>query len=115
MMLGIGSIAFSSATGEEQSQWKKAARRECDRYHLAPDFVAARLQGTRLAGEEKPRRSWLDPVLVVTATLVFFLLAAIARLPQIPIHRLAATALSVATLLLLIVAGLILRRTTGFY
>jgi hypothetical protein len=115
MMFGIGSISLSSAGGEEQSQWQNAARRECDRYHLAPDFVAARMQGGQLAGEEKPRRSWLDLGLVATATLVFLLLAAIARLPQIPIHGLAAAALSLATLLLLLFAGLILGRTTGFY
>src|SRR5690242_20783518 len=41
MMLGVGAIAFSSATGHEQDQWKEAARRESQRYSIAPDYVEA--------------------------------------------------------------------------
>src|SRR5690349_5108106 len=32
MMLGVGAIAFSSASGAEQSRWKQAAQREGQRY-----------------------------------------------------------------------------------
>jgi len=32
MMLGVGAIALSSATGKEQTRWKEAARREGERY-----------------------------------------------------------------------------------
>jgi drug/metabolite transporter (DMT)-like permease len=115
MMLGIGSIALSSATGEEQRQWEQAAQRECDRYRLELDFVAARMQGAQLKGEEKPRRSWLDFVLVATASLVFLYLASLAHWPRISIHGGAAAGLSLATFLLLIIAGAALWRTTRFY
>src|SRR5712671_3610146 len=37
MMLGVGAIAFSSATGQEQTRWKAAAIRERDRYNVAAD------------------------------------------------------------------------------
>src|SRR6266852_3129632 len=39
MMLGVAAIAFSSATGKEQSRWKEAARREGERYDVAQDYV----------------------------------------------------------------------------
>src|SRR5215475_197402 len=45
MILGVGAIAFSSATGQEQSQWRAAAQRESSRYGLASDFVEARMEG----------------------------------------------------------------------
>src|SRR6202035_1035210 len=38
MMLGVGAIAFSSAGGKEQAQWKEAALRESRRYDIAEDF-----------------------------------------------------------------------------
>src|SRR5439155_6794324 len=48
MMLGVGAIAFSSATGHEQTRWKAAALRESDRYGVASDFVEARMAGRQL-------------------------------------------------------------------
>src|SRR5713226_9590533 len=75
MMLGVGAIAFSSATGQEQTCWKDAAIRESDRYSVAADFVEARMDGRQLAGELKPSRSVLDWLLVVAATSVFVIFA----------------------------------------
>src|SRR5260370_35525286 len=49
MMLGVGAIAFSSATGQEQTRWKEAALRESDRYSGAAGFVEARMEGRPLA------------------------------------------------------------------
>src|SRR3979490_1921086 len=51
MMLGVGAIAFSSATGKEHEHWRQAARRESLRYGIAADFVEARMQGKQMAGE----------------------------------------------------------------
>ena len=45
MMLGVGAIAFSSATNKEQTQWKQAAQRESERYSIPSDYVEARMQG----------------------------------------------------------------------
>jgi drug/metabolite transporter (DMT)-like permease len=115
MMLGVGAIALSSATGEEQEQWKAAARRECERYSVATDFVEARMQGNKLADEAKRRRTLLDWLLVAVATSVFLYLAMIARLPQMPFNAMPAVVLSVATLLLFVFAGVQLWRTTRFY
>src|SRR6266702_4427879 len=79
MMLGVGAIAFSSATGKEQTRWKEAAQRESNRYGVAADFVEARMDGRQLLGELKPSRSALDWLLVVLATSVFVIFAAMAR------------------------------------
>jgi glucose uptake protein GlcU len=106
MMLGVAAIAFSSATGQEQSRWKEAAIRESDRYHVSTDFVEARMDGRQLLGEEKRSRSALDWVLVIAATM--------ARVPQMSLHWGPATLLTAALFLLLIVCGLALWRTTRF-
>src|SRR5260370_29428607 len=86
MMLGVGAIAFSSATGKEQGQWQEAARRESERYGIALDYVEARMQGMQVAGESKPSRSPLDWVLVGGATTIFAVFATMARAPGMPFH-----------------------------
>jgi hypothetical protein len=115
MMLGVGAIAFSSATGNEQAQWKEAAQREGRRYGIAADFIEARMDGRQAAGEQKPSRSAFDWLLVAIATGVFVFLAAAASVPQISLHWGPAAILSAATLLLLLVCGLTLWRTTRFH
>ena len=114
MMLGVGAIAFSSATGQEQTRWKAAALRESDRYGVAADFVEARMDGRQLLGEAKPSRSTLDWLLVVAATSVFMIFAAMARVPQISLHWAPAAFLTALLFLFLIICGLALWRTTRF-
>src|SRR5438477_4754839 len=115
MMLGVGAIAFSSATGQEQTRWKEAAIRESDRYGVAADFVEARLDGRQVLTEAKPSRGALDWLLVVFATSVFVIFAAMARVPQLSLHWGPAALLTVALFLLLIICGLALWRTTRFH
>jgi glucose uptake protein GlcU len=114
MMLGVAAIALSSATGQEQSRWKESAQREVLRYGTSADYVEARMDGRQASGEEKPSRSALDWFLVASATLVFIIFARMARVPQIPVHWAPATLLTAALLLLLLVSGLALWRTTRF-
>src|SRR5882762_7057452 len=114
MMLGVGAIAFSSATGQEQTRWKEAAIRESDRYGVAADFVEARMDGRQLLSEAKPSRSALDWLLVVFASSVFVIFAAMARVPQLSLHWGPAALLTAALFLLLVICGLALWRTTRF-
>jgi glucose uptake protein GlcU len=114
MMLGVAAIAFSSATGQEQTRWKEAATRESDRYNIAADFVEARMDGRQLLGEERPSRSALDWLLVIAATSVFVFFAAMARVPQMSLHWAPAALLTTALFFLLIICGLSLWRTTRF-
>jgi len=114
MMLGVGAIAFSSATGQEQTRWKEAAIRESDRYSVPADFVEARMDGRQLAGELKPSRSVLDWLLVVAATSVFVIFAVMARVPPMSLHWAPAALLTAVLVLFLIISGLALWRTTRF-
>jgi hypothetical protein len=115
MMLGVAAIAFSSATGQERTRWKEAAVRESDRYNVAADFVEARMDGRQVLGEAKPSRNGLDWLLVVAATSVFVIFAAMARVPKMTLHWGPAALLTAVLLLFLVICGLALWRTTRFH
>ncbi len=115
MMLGVAAVAFSSATGSEQSCWKEAAQREVQRYGTAADYVEARMEGRATAGETRPPRSALDWFLVAATTAIFAVFAAMAGVPQMSFHWGAAALLAAALLLLLFICGLTLWRTTRFH
>jgi len=115
MMLGVGAIAFSSAAADEQARWKEAAQREVRRYGVEADYVEARMNGRQAAGElVKPSRSAWDWLLVAGASGIFVLFAAIARVPQMSLHWGPVALLIAALLLLLLICGLALWRTTHF-
>jgi drug/metabolite transporter (DMT)-like permease len=114
MMVGIGAIAFSSATREEQECWKLAAGREATRYGISAGDVEARMQGEAAAGEAASSRSLWDWLLVAVATGVFVFFGSIAHAPQISFRWLPALLLTGATLALLVVCTLSLWRTTRF-
>src|SRR5713226_765316 len=115
MLLGVGGIAFSSASGEEQAQWKEAAQRESQRYNISADYVEARMQGTEIEGEARPARSLFDWLLVAGATGIFVICAAMARSPAMAFHWRPALLLIAVMLVLLLVCGLALWRTTRFH
>jgi len=114
MILGVGAIAFSSATGQEHSQWRAAAQRESTRYNLSSDFVEARMDGRQSDGEAAPSRGILDWLFVALATGVFIYFASIARVPNLSANWTPAIFLSIVTLILLVACGLRLWRTTRF-
>jgi drug/metabolite transporter (DMT)-like permease len=115
MMAGVAAIALSSATSSEQTKWKQAAHRECQRYNIERDYVEARMDGRQSASEAKPLRTAVDWLLVAAVTAVFAYFAATARLPQISINWPSALVLSAASLTLLLICGLTLHRTTRFH
>ena len=115
MLLGVGAIAFSSASGEEQVHWKEAAQRESQRYNIAADYVEARMQGTEVEGEAKPSRSVFDWILVAGASSIFVVCATMARSPAMAFRWAPALLLTAAMLVLLLVCGLALWRTTRFH
>jgi drug/metabolite transporter (DMT)-like permease len=114
MMVGVGAIAFSSASSGEQAQWKAAAQREGKRYGVSADYVEARMDGRRASGEGKPSRSLWDWLLVAAATGVFVMLGRMARVPQMSLHWGAVALLSAASVALLLICGIALWRTTRF-
>ena len=106
--------AFSSAAGKEQQQWKAAAQREGRRYNVSADYVEARMDGRQATGEAKSSRNIWDWLLVAAATGAFLFLGSMARVPQMSLHWGAVALLTVASVLLLLVCGFTLWRTTRF-
>jgi hypothetical protein len=114
MMAGVGAIAFSSATGQEQLAWKAAAHRESLRYGIAADYIDCGMDGRQAEGEITTSRSLLDWFLVAGATAIFIFFGAVARVTEIYFRVAPAAALSAALLALLLICGLALWRTTRF-
>jgi hypothetical protein len=115
MILGVGAIAASSATGKEQLRWKEAALRESERYSVPLDYVEARFEGRQAASEIHPRRTLVDWLLVLLATSILAWFATMARVPDLSIHWEPALALTMVSLLLMILCGRKLWRTTRFH
>src|SRR4029077_6706181 len=114
MMLGVGAIALSSAGDKEQARWQGASQRESRRYNLSEDYVEARMQGMQMAGEVRPSRTLWDWILVTAATGIFIFFAILARAPRIYFHWGPAVLLIIATMVLLLICGTTLWRTTRF-
>jgi drug/metabolite transporter (DMT)-like permease len=114
MMLGVGAIALSSAADKEQARWQEASQRESRRYNLSEDYVEARMQGMQMAGEVRPPRTPWDWILVAAATGIFIFFAILARAPRMSFHWGPAVLLIIATMVLLLVCGTTLWRTTRF-
>jgi drug/metabolite transporter (DMT)-like permease len=115
MICGVGAIAFSSATGEEQKQWRAAAQRESRRYDVDGEFVAARFEGRQAESEARPRRMAVDWVLLGVATSILVVFAVIARVPMLSFAWAPALLLVVALVVLLVSCGAALWRTTRFH
>jgi hypothetical protein len=114
MMLGVGAIALSSAADKEQARWQEASQRESRRYNLSEDYVEARMQGMQMAGEVRPPRTLWDWILVAAATGIFLFFAILARAPRMSFHWGPAVLLIIVTMVLLLVCGTTLWRTTRF-
>jgi drug/metabolite transporter (DMT)-like permease len=115
MILGVAAIAASSATRKEQVRWKEAALRESERYNVPLDYVEARFEGRQAPSEIHPRRTLVDWLLVTLATSILVWFAMIARVPNLPIRWEPALELTIVSVLLLILCGRKLWRTTRFH
>lgn len=115
MMLGTGAVALSSASGQEQKHWKEAAGRESARYNVSAEYVEARFEGRQAADEAPPRRTPLDWLLVATATAILLAFGAMARIPDLSFQWGAALILTSSILVLFLLCGRHLWRTTRFH
>jgi len=113
MALGALSIALSSATAREHSSWQDAADREGNRYGIEHEYVRAGMEG-RAYGAATTSRSFLDWLLILVTTVMFAILAFMAKLPHMDIALGWAAALTIAMLALLATCGIALWRTTRF-
>jgi len=114
MIAGATSISFAEAPAGERASWRKAVERECNRYGLDFERVAATQRGEDpLAAETGPRR-WYELVPVVVALAVFVWLGRGAQHNALAVNVPWMLALCAATFVLLIVCGVQLWRRTRF-
>jgi len=113
MAAGAVAIALSSATEREHSSWRDAAGRETRRYSVEAEYVQAGIEG-RSYGATPSSRTFLDWLLILTATALFIALASVAQFPHVELAPGWAVALTLAMLSLLAACGFALWRTTRF-
>jgi drug/metabolite transporter (DMT)-like permease len=114
MIAGAVAISFAEAQKGEQESWRAAVQRECDRYGLDPDQVAAALVGDDPLGAKASRRRWWEYLVAAGAVGIFAWLGSKAGRPQIPFDGAWAIVLSTVTLLALVGSGFVLYRRTRF-
>ena len=113
MALGALAISSSSASENEYSSWKQAARRETELYGINPEYVTARMEGREVSSSEV-RRSWVDWLVITLATLIFVGLGALTRVPRMEIHMGWLALFAVLLIAVLVAGGVTLWRVTKF-
>jgi len=114
MILGATAISFAEAPASEQASWKKAMERECSRYHLEPDRVAAILRGDDPLSREQSPRHWWEFLIGVGAAGMFVWLGSGAQRQPLSVNLFWMAVLSAATLVLLVLCGTLLWKRTRF-
>jgi drug/metabolite transporter (DMT)-like permease len=114
MIGGATAISFAETPAAEQVSWRKAMERECTRYGLNPDRVAAIMHGDDPLARETPSRSWWELLVVVAALGVFLWLASAATRQPISVSLPWIIVLVTATLAFLVVCGALLWKRTRF-
>lgn len=114
MIAGAAAIGFAEAKGEEQSSWKRAVQRECDRYGMDPERVESILQGHDPLSDSKPKRHWWEMLVLLAAIGVFIYLAASATPQAIALHTGWMVVLGLASIVLLVMCGTLLWKRTRF-
>lgn len=114
MIAGAMAISFAEAPESEQSSWRKAMQRECDRYGLNAARVAATLQGEDPLAKEKAPRRWWEVLILAGAVAMFVWLAMGAERQPIAVNFGWMVVLLAATFAFLVVCGWLLWKRTRF-
>jgi drug/metabolite transporter (DMT)-like permease len=114
MIAGATAISFAEAPESEQTSWRRAMQRECDRYGLNPVRIEAILHGDDPLAREKPARHWWELLVAAAALGCFTWLAYGAERQPISVNLPWLVVLCMATLLFLVVCGFLLWKRTRF-
>jgi len=114
MVAGAVAISFAEAPPDEQASWRQAMERECRRYGMDPDRVAAILQGDDSGARGKAGRRWWEALVLLAAVALFVWLALGAGRQAIAVNPLWMAVLVIATLAFLVVGARMLWRYTRF-
>ncbi len=115
MVAGAAAISFAEAPESEKVSWNTAMERECDRYGLERERVGLILQGDDpLSRESSPRSRRWELLVVAVALGIFLWLAFQAERQPIAFSIPWMLVLAAATLVFLVVSGVLLWKRTGF-
>ncbi len=71
MILGAAAISLAEAPVSEQDSWRKAMHRECSRYGLETERVAAMMQGEEEGSRSQSQRRWWEWLVMSAAVAIF--------------------------------------------
>ena len=114
MILGAAAISMANPGDSELVNWKFAMDRECDRYSLDTEQVAAVVAGDDPHAGKARQRRWWEIVIMCAAVGVFVWLALGTQAQQISINATWAILLVLLTIVSLAIGGTLLWRRTRF-
>src|SRR5688572_25538964 len=101
MIAGAAAISFAEAPADEQRHWRQAMERECTRYGLDHERVAAAVAGSESPEQLRSPRRWWELVIVAAAVSVFVWLGLLAEIPDIAVNMTWLLTITVASLAVL--------------
>jgi drug/metabolite transporter (DMT)-like permease len=114
MIAGATAISFAEAPADERREWDLAMDRECVRYGLDRERVAAALTGSDPANGARSSWRWWEMFIVAAAVAIFIWLGWHAEWQAIAVDPLWLLAIVAASLVLLVGGGILLWKRTRF-
>jgi len=114
MIAGAAAICSAEAPQSEQLNWKLAADRECMRYALDPDRIAAAMHGKADDLQHTQRRASWEVLILSIAAGCFLWLAIGAKRQPLTMDVLWMSVLVAVTVVFLLVCGFLLWKRTRF-
>jgi drug/metabolite transporter (DMT)-like permease len=114
MIAGAIAISLAEAPAAEQRQWQAAMERECLRYGLDRERVAAAMSGIESTSAAHGSRRWWEILIVAGAVAIFIWLGLHAERQAIALDLPWLLVLAAASLVLLVFGGLLLWKRTRF-
>jgi drug/metabolite transporter (DMT)-like permease len=114
MIAGAVAISLAEAPADEQNAWRAAMERECQRYGLNRERVAAALTGADPSNGAPISRRWWELLIVAAAIAIFVWLGLHAEKQAIAVDPLWLLIIVAASLVLLVGGGWLLWKRTRF-
>jgi hypothetical protein len=114
MIAGAAAISFAEAPATEQREWHAAMERECLRYGLDRERVAAALTGSDAEGGARNTRRWWELLIIAGAIAIFVWLGMHAQRQAIEANLAWLALLAAASLVMLVGGGILLWKRTRF-
>jgi drug/metabolite transporter (DMT)-like permease len=114
MIAGALSISMAEPPPSEMENWRAAMHRECDRYELDRENVAAVVGGNDPLADNKHPRRWWEVLIMLAATGIFVWLAVGTRTQHLHLNFPWMMVLVVGTIIPLGLCGTLLWRRTRF-